>query len=249
MTISIITVVFNNALHIGECIQSVLSQTYPEIEYIVVDGGSTDGTCNIIGKYKLQIASYVSEKDAGMYDALNKGITLATGDVIGILHSDDLFHDPGVVAKIAEILKNTGCDAVYGDLWYVSKDDPEKVIRNWKSKPFNVKNFYHGWMPPHPTLFLKRDVYKEFGLFDTTFKIAADYDLMLRTVGSGKLHCEYLPKVITRMRMGGASNKSLGNIWRKSSDDWRALRQNKKGGVYTLLMKNISKLEQFFVRK
>jgi glycosyltransferase len=248
MTISIITVVYNNASSIEQCIQSVLSQTYPGIEYIVVDGGSADGTCNIIERYRERITSYVSEPDGGMYDALNKGIAMANGDVVGILHSDDLFHTPDVVADVALVFSQTGCDAVYGDLWYVAKDDPGRVIRNWKSTPFDVRNFYHGWMPPHPTLFMKKKVYSEFGGFDTTYKIAADYDLMLRTLGSGKLKCEYLPQVITRMRMGGASNKSLRNIWRKSMDDWRALRRNKKGGIYTLVMKNVSKLGQFFVR-
>jgi len=249
MTISIITVVYNNAASIGQCIQSVLSQSFPDIEYIVIDGGSTDGTCKIIEKSRQQIMQYVSEHDGGMYFGLNKGIRMATGDIVGILHSDDLFHGPDVVSDVAKVFNRTGCDAVYGDLWYVAKNNPEKVIRNWKSTPFNVRNFYHGWMPPHPTLFMKRSIYNEFGLFDTSYKIAADYDLMLRTIGSGKLHCEYLPEVITHMRVGGASNKSLRNIWLKSSDDWHALRRNKKGGLYTLFMKNVSKLGQFLVRK
>ncbi len=249
MTISIITVVYNNVASIEQCIQSALSQSYPDIEYIVIDGGSTDGTCEIIEKYRKNISHYVSEHDGGMYFGLNKGIMMSSGDVVGILHSDDLFQGTDVIADVATVFNKTGCDAVYGDLWYVAKDDPDKVIRNWKSTPFDVRNFYHGWMPPHPTLFMKRKVYSDFGLFDTSYKIAADYDLMLRTVGSGKLYCEYLPQVITRMRVGGASNKSLHNIWLKSRDDWHALRRNKKGDLYTLIMKNVSKLGQFLVRK
>ncbi len=244
--VSIITVVYNNAAFIEQCIQSVLSQTYQHIEYIVVDGGSTDGTCQIIEKYKHQISKYISESDGGMYYALNKGINLANGEVIGILHSDDTFAYSTVISNIADRFANTSCDAVYGDLWYVSKNNSSKIIRNWKSGEFNVRNFYHGWMPPHPTLFMKHTVYNEFGMFDTSYKIAADYDFMLRTMASGKLHCEYLPQVITRMRVGGASNKSLGNIWLKTCDDWRALRRNKIGGLYTLVMKNVTKVGQFF---
>jgi len=246
LTISIITAVYNNKDNIRNCIESVASQKYPHIEHIVVDGKSTDGTVDIIRSCESSIRQWISEKDNGIYDALNKGISLATGDVIGFLHSDDLFENPTIVKKIADVFHHTQCDAVYGNLVYVSKTDTQSIVRYWQSNPFDVKRFRQGWMPPHPTLFMKKKVYAEFGTFNLKYHIASDYDLMLRTVGSGKLVCEYLPEIITRMRVGGASNKSLKNIWRKSYEDWRALKENKKGGLRTLFLKNISKLGQFF---
>ncbi len=244
--ISIITAVRNNRDNIATCIQSVRSQTYQNIEHIVVDGHSADGTTDIIREHEGEISRWISEPDNSIYDALNKGIHLATGDIVGFLHSDDLFDNPSVIENIAATFMQTGCDAVYGDLLYVSRTDASKVIRYWKSSPFDVKKFRNGWMPAHPTLFMRKEVYNRFGLFDLRYKIASDYDLMLRTVGSGKLNCEYLPEIITRMRVGGASNKSLKNIWRKSYEDWQALKRNKKGGFYALILKNLSKLEQFF---
>lgn len=246
LTISIITAVYNNKDNIQHCIESVASQTYPHIEHIVVDGKSTDGTVDIIRSCESSISRWVSEKDNGIYDALNKGISLATGNVIGFLHSDDLFENPAILEKIADVFLQTQCDAVYGNLVYVSKADTQSIVRYWQSKPFDVRRFHQGWMPPHPTLFMRKKVYEDFGTFNLKYRIASDYDLMLRTVGSGKLTCQYLPEVITRMRVGGASNKSLRNIWRKSYEDWQALRENKKGGMLTLFLKNVSKVGQFF---
>lgn len=248
MTISILTTVFNNASEISHAIDSVLGQSYPQVEYIVLDGASTDGTQDIVHSYGNRIHRVISEPDKGMYDALNKGIKIATGEVIGILHSDDTYYAPHTLAHVASLFAATGCDAMYGDLEYVSKTDPSQVIRYWKSNPFDVKKFRYGWMPAHPTLFLKKSVYEKFGGFDLQYTIAADYDFMLRTLGSGQLHCEYLPEVITRMRVGGASNKSLKNILRKTADDWRAIRRNKAGGPMTLVWKNLSKVGQFVKR-
>jgi glycosyltransferase len=245
MKFSIITAVYNNVNEISHAVNSVLSQTYPDIEYIIIDGASTDGTREVIQSFGSRISKLLSEPDKGIYDALNKGISLATGDVVGILHSDDIFESINSIENIAKIFQKTNCDAVYGDLLYVAKNEPSKIIRNWKSAPFRVENFSRGWMPAHPTLFVKKKVYDEFGLFDPHYKIAADYDWMLRTLGSGRLSCEYLPEVISRMKLGGASNKSLKNIWQKSYEDWQALRKNKAGGIYTLFMKNVSKLGQF----
>ncbi len=246
--VSIITAVRNNCANIEQCIKSVQSQTYQDIEHIIIDGDSTDGTKDIIRAHKNKSSRWISEPDKSIYDALNKGINLASGDIIGFLHSDDLFDNPSVIEKIAAKFLQTNCDAVYGDLLYVSKTDPAKVIRYWKSSPFDVKKFRQGWMPAHPTLFMRKAVYDHYGLFDLQYKIASDYDLMLRTVGSGELSCEYLPEIITRMRLGGASNKSLKNIWRKSYEDLQALRKNKSGGFYTLLLKNLSKIRQFWIR-
>jgi len=247
--ISIITAVYNNKANIGHCIESVLSQTYPTVEHIVIDGLSTDGTVDIIQSYQTHISKWVSEKDNSIYDALNKGISLATGDVVGFLHSDDVFDTRFTLEKVAGLFNQTHCDAVYGDLVYVSKIDTTNIVRYWKSCPFDVTKFRQGWMPPHPTLFMTKKTYDVFGLFNLNYRIASDYDLMLRTVGSGQLVCQYLPEIVTRMRVGGASNKSLKNIWRKSYEDWQALKRNKKGGLYTLFLKNVSKIGQFFIRK
>jgi len=244
-TITIITAVYNNAAEIGCAIESVLSQSYQNIEYIIIDGGSTDGTQKVIQSYGNRITQFSSEPDKGIYDALNKGIQRATGDIIGFLHSDDIFDNENVVSKISEYFLNDNCDATYGDLVYVGKADSSMVIRYWRSCNFELKKFKHGWMPAHPTLFLKKEVYQKFGMFNIHFKIAADYDFILRTLGGGTLKCSYIPMIITRMRTGGASNKSLKNIWEKSYEDWQALRKNKSGGIYTLLSKNFSKLEQF----
>jgi glycosyltransferase len=249
MKISIITAVYNNRNEISVAIQSVLSQTYSNIEYIIIDGGSTDGTIEEVQKFADKISVFVSAPDKGIYDALNKGLEDATGDVIGILHSDDIFYSEKTLSQIAKVFEQKQCDAVYGNLLYVSKTDTSKVIRFWESRSFEPNLFRKGWMPAHPTLFMRKSVYDTFGQFDLRYKIASDYDLMLRTVGSGKLKCEYLPEVITRMRVGGASNKSLKNIWNKSYEDYLALRRNKMGGFFTLFLKNISKVGQFLRKK
>ncbi len=248
MKISIITSVYNNQGNIAEAMDSVLSQTYPNIEYIIVDGGSTDSTVNIIKSYQDRLGAFISEPDNGIYDGLNKGIKLATGDVIGFLHSDDLYEDDTVIEKVAQAFVNNASDSVYGDLTYVNKSDPAKVIRYWKSGEFTPNKLRHGWMPPHPTFFVRRSIYQRYGLFDTNFKIAADYDLMLRFLGKYKISTHYIPTVLIKMRVGGASNKSLKNVLRKSIEDLKAMKNNNIGGVLSLLIKNLSKLQQF-VRK
>ena len=249
LKVSIITAVYNNHAYIEQCILSVQSQTYPNIEHIIIDGNSNDGTLEIIRKYQKQGYQWISEPDNGIYDALNKGIGLASGDIIGLLHSDDQFANPFIIENVVARFTNTDCDATYGDLLYISRTDPPGTIRYWKSCPFNANLFRKGWMPAHPTLFMKKSIYDTFGLFNVKYRIASDYDLMLRTVGSGKLKCEYLPEIITHMRVGGASNKSFINIWLKSYEDWQALRTNKMGGLYTLFLKNFSKLGQFFHKR
>jgi glycosyltransferase len=246
MKISIITAVCNNRKEIVHAIDSVLSQSYPNIEYIVVDGASTDGTKEVIESYGSKISKFISEVDNGMYYALNKGISVATGDVIGILHSDDIFENNQVIAQIAEIFQNTGSDGIYGNLVYVNKKNPKKIIRFWKSNPFELPMLKKGWMLPHPTLFIKRNLFEKHGLYDTNYRISADYDLMLRMLSNPELKFAYLPQVITRMRIGGASNRSLKNIILKSKEDFRALQKNQIGGWKTLLMKNFSKIGQFF---
>jgi glycosyltransferase involved in cell wall biosynthesis len=247
--ISIITAVYNNKSLIAECIESVLSQSYKNIEHIIIDGGSTDGTKEIILKYQSKIANFVCEPDNGMYDAINKGISKATGEVIGLLHSDDLFADITIISQIAETFLKTSADGVYGNLLYVDRSNISKIIRNWKSSPFLRNKLNQGWMPPHPTLFLKKVVADKIGFFNTNYKIAADYDFMLRTLKTPGLKFEYIPSVITCMRVGGASNRNFKNIIRKSWEDYLILKRNKVGGFLTLLLKNFSKLGQFLTKE
>ncbi len=246
MTISIITSVYNNKGTISEAIESVLSQTYDDIEYIVVDGSSTDGTVDVIEQYVDKITTFVSEPDKGIYDGLNKGIALATGDVVGFLHSDDLFEDKHVVEKIAEAFKKMHVDSVYGDLTYVSKEDTSNVVRFWKSGLFTMSKLKKGWMPPYPTFYVKREVYEKYGAFDTSFKIAADYDSILRFLGKEQISTHYIPEVLVKMRVGGASNKSIKNLVLKSKEDLRAMRNNGVGHMGSLFVKNASKIPQFF---
>jgi glycosyltransferase len=246
MKISIITTVYNNQDRIANTVNSILSQTCPDIEYIVVDGSSTGKMPEIIGSYGMRISKYVGKPCSGIYDALNLGLRIATGEIIGILHSDDLFENENSIQLVADTFAKTNADGVFGDLVYVRKSNPKKIVRFWKSAPFDPAMLKKGWMPPHPTLFLKRDVFKKYGMYDTQYQISADYDFMLRIMSRPELKFAYLPQVITRMRMGGASNRNLKNIIRKSREDLRALRKNNIGGWSALVMKNLSKIGQFF---
>jgi glycosyltransferase involved in cell wall biosynthesis len=248
MKISVITAVYNNRDTIGQALDSALAQDHPNVELIVIDGGSTDGTLEVLQGYADRLAVLVSEPDRGIYDALNKGIERASGDVVGFLHSDDLFADAAVLSRIGTVFADTKVDAAYGDLLYVSKDDPSRVVRTWRADAFTPARLERGWMPPHPTLYVRHSVYDQHGVFDTSYRIAADYDFVLRFFGRTKGEIRYIPEVLVKMRVGGASNRSLGNIVRKSSEDWRALRKNGVGGVGALVWKNLSKITQFLAR-
>jgi len=183
------------------------------------------------------------------YDAINKGISIATGDVIGFLHSDDLLASSSIILDLMTEMKSKKLDGIYGDLEYVDKEDTNKIIRYWKSCEFRYAILKQGWMPAHPTLFLKKQVYDKHGGFNTSYKIAADYDFMLRILKDNDLEYGYLPKVFTKMRVGGASNRSLKNIIQKTREDYRAISSNNIGGIITLLFKNISKINQFLIKK
>ena len=245
MKVSIITIVWNNKETIRDAINTVLSQTYKDIEYIIIDGASTDGTCEIVRGYRDKIAKFVSETDNGIYDGLNKGLILATGDIVSFLHSDDMYSSNTIISEVVKVFKNdNNLDGVYGDLIYTSKNDTNKVLRYWKSREFRQSLLKQGWMPAHPTLFLKSRVYEKFGKFDLSFKIAADYDFMLRILSAG-IKVKYLPKVLYKMRIGGESNKSIANIIQKSKEDLKALNNNNIGGLYALMYKNLSKVSQF----
>tara|TARA_B110000908_G_scaffold124709_1_gene146221 strand:- start:719 stop:1495 length:777 start_codon:yes stop_codon:yes gene_type:complete len=253
LKISVITATYNSLETLPSALKSIVEQNYCNIEWIVIDGGSTDGTLEIIHKYQLDNPDIsfkiISEKDAGIYDALNKGIFNASGDIIGFLHSDDMLASSNILTKIAEEFVKTNVNGVYGDLQYVNKYNTNNVIRYWKSKKYHPKLIKQGWMPAHPTLFLKRAIYKKHGNFDLSFKIAADYDFMLRVLKDQTLKFSYLPTIITKMRLGGASNKSIKNIIKKTMEDYHAIRSNNIGGVKTLLLKNTCKIKQFLIKK
>ena len=239
---------YNRKDTISKAIESVLNQTYKNIEYIVIDGASTDGTPDIIKKFSSHIDVFSSEPDDGIYDALNKGIALSTGDVIGFLHSDDQYANENVISKIAEKFHDNSCDAVYGDLVYTDQEDLNKIHRYWKSNEFEPSLLKKGWMPAHPTLFLKKSVYDKFGKFNTNYEIAADYDFMLRILKSDISTC-YIPEVLYKMRTGGVSNRSFKNVLQKSREDYKALKQNNVGGYGTLFLKNFSKLSQLLKKQ
>ena len=248
MKISVITAVYNRHQTVGQALDSVLSQSYPAVESIVIDGASTDGTLAVLESYRPRLGVLISERDQGIYDALNKGIKHATGDVVGFLHADDVFENCEVLAKVAVAFQDPVIDAVYGDLVYVRHDDINKVIRYWKSGHYNDAALSRGWMPPHPTFYVRRSVYERLGGFDTRYRIAADYDTVLRFLAVGKIRAAYIPDVLVRMRAGGISNRSLKTILRKSLEDIDVLRRNQVGGVVTLFQKNFSKLSQFWRR-
>jgi len=245
--ISIITVCFNSEKTIRDTIESVLSQSYPDVEYIIIDGLSKDNTMSIVSEYDDKISKIISEPDNGIYDGLNKGVSLATGDVIAFLHSDDVYANEAVISDIINYFDNN-TQGVYGDLVYTDKADVNKVFRYWKSCDFLPSLLSKGWMPPHPTLFLRREVYQKYGAFDISFKIAGDYDFMLRIL-KDNIAVKYLPQVIYKMRLGGESNRSIKNILDKSKEDLRAMRKNKiNNPFFALFYKNVSKIMQLVRR-
>lgn len=245
LQISVITAVYNRAPTLGESLTSVRNQTWRQLEHIVIDGGSTDGSLDVIAHHRAGISRLVSEPDAGLYDALNKGVRHATGDVIGFMHADDAYASPHALAKIAAAFEDPSVGAVYGDLVYVNQHDASRIVRYWRAGPYRRSQLSHGWMPPHPTFYVRREHYARFGAFDTSYRIAADYDHMLRLLWGGGIQAAYIPEVLVRMRTGGVSNRSLRNLVHKSCEDFAALRQNGMGGLQGVLLKNVIKLPQF----
>ena len=245
MKISVITATWNCVGTLGDCLDSVASQQWRDREHLVIDGASTDGTVALLDSRREQLAVVLSEPDRGIYDALNKGIARATGDVVGFLHADDVLADERVLSRVAACFEDRDVDAVYGDLVYVGQNDPDRVIRDWVSRPFAPYLLRQGWMPPHPTLYIRREVYARLGGFNLQYRIAADYDFMLRLFSQPDINSQHIPSVLVKMRVGGASNRSLANILKKSHEDWQVLRANQVGGLGALLWKNLSKLGQF----
>lgn len=246
MKVSIITVTYNSAKTLTRSLESVASQTFDSIEHIIIDGGSTDGTMEIVQQYRSRLAQVVSEPDQGIYDAINKGIRLATGDIIGILNSDDVLADATTIETIVRKMEETGADVAYGDLLYCTDTAKmETVVRYWRSNIFRPTTLRWGWMPPHPTLYVKREIYGEIGDYDISFRISADYDFILRLF-SKPYRSVYIPNVLVKMSTGGVSNRNLRAMFRKSCEDGRALRKNHVGGSISVVIKNLRKIYQFF---
>lgn len=235
MKISIITVVWNNEKTIKNCVDSILSQSYADIEHIIIDGKSTDKTVELVKTYGDKISKFISEKDNGIYDAMNKGISMATGDVIGILNSDDFYTDEKVIEIIANEFKNKNIDATFSDLDYVSFEDEKKITRKWRSSSYFNSAFEKGWHPAHPTFFVKKEIYNKYGLFDLNFDISADFEIMLRFIEKHRIKTSYIPKVLVKMREGGESNQSIKNILLGNKNIRKAFKKNriKLDALYT----------------
>ena len=245
LKISVITPSYNSARTIDDTLKSVAMQKGVNVEHIIVDGLSTDNTALIVKNYP-HISRFDSEKDKGIYDAMNKGIERATGDIIGILNSDDVYTHPNVLANVSALFNEGGVDAVYADLEYVKPDDLSKVVRYWRSGEYKMNNFFFGWMPPHPTFFVRRELYEKYGVFNCALKSAADYELMLRFLVKNKVRPAYLPEVIVKMRTGGMSNASLKNRLRANREDREAWRLNAIQPLFfTLFLKPFRKIFQY----
>jgi len=245
MKISIVTAVYNREATIEDALNSVHQQTYRDVQHIIQDGSSTDATLDIIRSHKNDRIDLASGRDSGIYDAINRGMQRAQGDVVGLMHSDDIFAHETVLAQIAHAFEDPQVDCVYGDLQYVASNDTNRVIRHWKSGDYSREILARGWMPPHPTFYIRRAILERLGDYDTSYQIAADYDAMLRWLWTGSIQPTYIPDVLVKMRVGGESNRSLSRIVQKSREDLRALKSNGVDGVQALFLKNISKIKQF----
>ena len=247
MKISIVTVCFNSEKHIRSAIESVINQTYNNIEYIIVDGASKDGTIDIVRSYGDKITKFISEPDKGIYDAMNKGFKMATGDYLALINSDDFYLNNEVIARVVKKLEDKKTDSIFADLIYVDELNPEKQVRYWKSKPFVKNSFKKGWHPAHPTFIVKNEVYKKYGYFSLDFKLAADFELMLRFLERYQISSCYLPEPIIAMRLGGATNKSFKNIFNQNIECYRAFKTNNlKVSFLYPVYRLLPKLLQYF---
>ena len=248
--ISIITVSFNSVITIRDTIESIISQDYNNLEYIIIDAGSNDGTLDIIKEYEEHISYFISEADNGIYDGMNKGIAAAKGDIIGILNSDDFYPNSFIISNVASTFVKEKCDAVYGDLVYVKFFDIDKIIRYWQSGEYTVEKIKNGWMLPHPTFFVRRSVYEKYGLFNLNLGSAADYEIMLRFLLKQQSKVVYIPEVLVHMRTGGESNVSISNRLKANRNDRKAWDINGlRPHSWTILFKPLRKIGQWFLRK
>jgi len=250
LKISLITATYNSAATVADTLRSVNEQTHADVEHIVVDGGSTDATLAIVRAEGKRVTTLVSEPDRGIYDAMNKGLKLATGDVVGMINSDDFFASPNVLALVAAALADSELDAVYADLCFVRQADPSRVVRYWRSSPFKPGLFARGWIAPHPTLYIRRGIFERFGGFDLAYPVAADTELMARFFEVHRIRTRYIPEIFVRMRMGGASTRSLKGIAAQNREVWSALRKNGLAGSMAgfAAHKLASRLRQFVTR-
>ena len=227
MKISIVTACYNSVGTLGDTLRTIQMQTHKDIEHIVIDGGSTDGTLELLEKNRQHIAYLTSEPDKGLYDAMNKGIAKATGDVIGLLNSDDLFANENVLSRVAQALSDESVDACYGDLVYVAQDDIQKIMRYWKSCDYNPALLAKGFVPAHPTFYVRKKVHDMYGIyFNTNYKLAADYEVLLRLLFTHKINVAYIPDVMIKMRLGGTTNKSFQNIINQNKEILHALKRH-----------------------
>lgn len=242
--ISLITVTYNAAATIERCISSVVQQGYSNLEYIIIDGQSTDATLSIINKYEKYISIIVSEPDKGIYDAMNKGIALASGNIIGMLNADDWFASTDVLNAVSEAFEKSGAEAIYSDIDYV--DNGGKIIRKWRSGHYRQGYFNWGWMPPHPSFYVKRALFEQLGLYKPAYGSATDYELMLRFIHTNHISVYYIEKVLVKMLVGGVSNKSIANRIKAWRNDYRAMRNN---GIIlpfiSIMLKPLRKITQF----
>jgi glycosyltransferase len=247
--VSIITVTFNSSLTIRDTLESVRNQIYDNIEHIIIDGNSSDNTPVIVRSFP-HVNKFLCEKDIGIYDAMNKGLKMATGDIIGILNSDDFYADTQIISKVVEVFEKTNAKTVYGDLDYVDHDQVNRTMRKWISGRFRRMNFKFGWMPPHPSFFVRKEVYEKVGHFCLLFKCAADYEMMLRILYKYRFNAVYLPEVLVKMRSGGMSNGSVKKRLRANKEDRLAWRLNSLTPFFfTLYLKPLRKLFQFINRE
>ena len=249
MKVSIITVCFNSVATIEDTIKSVLTQDCcKDIEYIVIDGGSTDGTLEILAKYQSKLSEFISEPDKGIYDAMNKGIRLSSGDIVAALNSDDVYADETIVGQMAEFVKSNDLDAAYGDLVYIDHNNTNRIMRYSKTGEYKREAFCHGWVIPHPTFFCRRQVFEKYGYFNDKFQIAADFELMLRFIEKYQIEVGYLPKVIVKMRTGGRAGALRGII----RGNWEIIKSFRLNGLclspWFFVLKPIMKVSQLLRR-
>ena len=251
MKISIITVTFNSASVIEHCLMSITNQSYKNIEQIIVDGASSDGTVDILNRYAKNISVLISEPDKGIYYAMNKGLSLVRGDIIGILNSDDFYHNNEVLSNVIKIFKeDSSLDACYADLLYVGRADISHIVRYWRSNQFRLGSFSKGWCTPHPTLFIRRSVYEKYGNFNLNYQIAAEVDLTMRFFEVHKIRVRYVPEIWVNMRVGGVSNKNLKNIFIQNVEILKALKSYglKANFIWFFINKLFSRAKQFLHR-
>lgn len=247
--ITVITTVFNAVTTVRDTIQSVVDQNHPDIEHIVIDGASTDGTLDIVNKYRTSLASVVSEPDKGVYDGMNKGLRLATGEIIGFLNADDVYAHEGILKRVAEVMSDPEVDACYADLVYVDSNDSRRIVRYWKSQSYKDGLFQKGWMPAHPTFFVRRKVYERYGGFDLSYPRQSDFELTMRFLHIHRIKAVYVPEIFVRMRTGGISNSSWRGVLQGNLEAYRASKKHLPGTTpFFIVRKILSRVPQYFTR-